>query len=307
MLRVLCLKMHFVLTLGVLVVDRAKEGLTSVPRNISAGATTLYLDSNSISRLQNNSFDYLVSLEKLYIRNNGITYIAMHALEENIRLYLLYIGGHKLPVLPTHLGGASGRIRQLDTRGVIYMKSMQLANFQHLAIIAMNDNRLLNGNLILKHLPNLKLLFAPRCNLHVFPNLSAAPALEKVQLHFNKFSVIPASTLRNVSRLHTLGLIQSRIRYLPDMSRLVSLKHLFITGNTLMAIPDLFDLPLANLLWTSNPLECNESLCWARMWNDVKPTVLQQTPVTCASPPEVIGIHLTDIHPVVMKCYTGDF
>ena len=187
---------------------------------------------------------------------------------------------------------------------------MQLRNFPKLRTAALNFNNILNGNLILEHLPALKQLYAPHCNLHIFPDLSAAAALEYVQLHFNNFTTIPAFALRNLSRLRTFACRDCHIRYLPSMAHLVSLEKLHIPGNALTAIPDLFHLPLTTVTWAGNPMECNKSLCWARMWNDINPTVLKLdpsgTPMACASPPEVIGIHMADIHPVDMKCYAGD-
>ena len=281
-----------------------------VPRNIHEEATTLNLDGNSIAVLYNDSFDYLAFLEKLSINHNDITYIARYALWKNTRLYSLKIRGHKLSAFPTHLGGASARIMVLDTRGATDMASFQLGNFPRLYHAVMNSNNISNGNLIMKHLPALQYLYVSSCNLHVFPDLSAAPVLEVVQLHYNNFKTIPTFSLRNLSRLRKFACMNCNIRYLPDMSHLVALETLVIADNALTAIPDLFYLPLTDLYWAGNPMECNESLCWVRMWNDVNPRVLELDPsgslMTCASPVEVTGLHLADIHPVAMKCYEGD-
>ena len=310
MLNIVFVILIFAFSWSELIVDRTKEGLTSVPRDINVAATTLKLDRNSITHLHNNSFDYLLSLEELFIRKNGITYIARYALGKNSRLHLLYIGGHKLLVFPTHLGGASQRLMTIDLRGTVDVNSMQLMDFPRLHQVALNYNKIVTGNLTMKHLPSLKSLFAPRCNLHIFPDLSAAPALQFVQLHYNKFPVIPAFPWRNLLRLRTFACMDCHIRYLPDMSHLVSLKSLIVPGNSLVVIPDLFHLPLTSIYLAGNPMECSMSICWLRMWNDINPTFLELDPsgtqMTCASPAEVIGFHLADIHPVAMKCYTGD-
>ena len=178
------------LSQGELVVDRRKEGLTSVPRDIDEGATTLKLDGNSITRLLNDSFDYLLSLEALLVGQNGISFIERYALEKNTCLYKLGINGHKLAVFPTHLGGAAPRIRVLDSRGASYVKTMQLIDLPRLRDVALNFNNIVNGILTMKSLPALKELYAPACKLQVFPNLSAAPALEFVQLHFNNLTTL---------------------------------------------------------------------------------------------------------------------
>ena len=304
--------MSFVLSRGELVVERKNDGLTSVPKDINAEVTTLNLDGNAITRLENDSFGYLVSLEILYMMWNGITFIERHALEKNINLHFFDMYEHKLSILPEHLGGASQRIVTLGMQ--VYandMETMQLINFLSLCKLVMSHNKVQTGNLIMESLPELEELYAPNCNLHVFPNLSAAPLLKIVQLHFNHFHSIPESATKNLSRLHTLALMGCNVTHLPDMSHLASLKKFVINNNKLLAIPDLHHLPLKWLEWAVNPMDYSKSLCWVRMWDDIKPKVLNLdvssgSQLTCASPTEMAGVRLTDIHPVTMKCYTGD-
>ena len=303
---ILCSMMTAMLSRGELVVNRENSGLTTVPRDINAEATTLILNRNFVTRLENDSLNYLLFLEKLYMDLNGIAYIGRFALEKNICLYLLSMYAHKLPVFPTHFGGASYRIEFLSLAVWAHdMESIQLLNFSRLRMISMNQNKIQTGNLIMKSLPALIELYAPSCNLHVFPNLSAAPALKYVQLHFNYFNEIPAYALKNLSRLRRLGCAFCHLTYLPDMSHLIKLQQLIINSNKLIAIPDLYQLPLKKISWAGNPLHCDKSLCWVRMWNSAKPKDLKLDVYLCASPPDVSGIRLTDIHPVEMKCYEG--
>ena len=67
--------MTVMLSMGELVVNREDAGLTSIPRDINAEATTLFLNRNYIIRLENDSLNYLLFLEKLYMNRNGIGYI----------------------------------------------------------------------------------------------------------------------------------------------------------------------------------------------------------------------------------------
>ena len=248
----------------------------------------------------------------LYMRYNGITLIERHSVEKNINFHFLDMYGHKLSVFPEHLGGSSQRIVTLVMEVNAHdIGSMQLINFSSLHTLVMNHNKVQTGNLIMESLPALKKNYAPNCNLHVFPNLSAAPALKIVQLHFNHFHRIPAFAIKNLTRLHTFAFMGCNVTHLPDMSHLVSLKKLVINENKLVAIPDLYHLPLKWLESAGNPIVCNKSLCWVRMWDDVKAKVLNLdvfsgSQLTCASPLEMGGVLLTDIHPVTMKCYTGD-
>ena len=79
----------------------------------------------------------------------------------------------------------------------IDIESMRLRNFSRFLFLAINNNKIQTGNLIMESLPER----TPNCNLHVFPNFSAAPALKFIQLHFNYFKEIPAFALKNLSRL----------------------------------------------------------------------------------------------------------
>ena len=315
MLTVLCSVMISVLSRGEIVVERNHEGLTSVPRDINVEVTTLKLNENAITRLENNSFDYLVLLEELYMIRNGITFIESHALEKNVNLHFLDVYGHKLSVFPANLGSASHHIVTIDMQAIKNdmhsMESMQLRNFLRLRKIAVNNNNLQTGHITMQSLPSLEEMYASNCNLHVFPNLSVVPTLKIVQLHYNHFRKIPAFAIQNLTRLHTFTFMGSHVTYLPNMSHLVSLKKLVINDNELVAIPDLYHLPLEWIEWAGNPMDCSKSLCWARMWDDVKPKVLQVdvssgSQLTCASPPEMAGLRLIDIHPVAMECYAGD-
>ena len=156
--------------------------------------------------------------------------------------------GHKLPVFPTHLGGASYRIGVLAMSVfAVDMESMQLRNFSRLRILAVNNNEIQTGNLILESLPALEELYAPNYNSNEFPNLSDAPALEIVQLHFNHFNEIPTFALKNLLQLRKFAFLGCNVAYLPDMSHLMKLKELFISNNKLVAIPDLYHLRLTSI------------------------------------------------------------
>ena len=116
---------------------------------------------------------------------------------------------------------------------------------------------------------------------------------------------IPTFAMSNLSRLRQFACEKCNIRYIADMPHLASLKSLIIPNNALVAIPDLFHVPLSRITWVGNPIECNMSLCWVRMWGHVKPSTLTLDSMTCESPSEVAGLKVTDIHPVAMKCYAG--
>ena len=150
MLTTFCSLMIFVLSRGELVVKRKNEGLTVVPRDINDKVTRLDLFGNKITRLENDSFDYLLLLEELYMSWNGVTFFERHALEKNTNLYFFKMYGHKLSIFPAHFGGAFHCIVSVNIRVDKHeMESMQILNFIRLNILDIGRNKIQTGNLVM--------------------------------------------------------------------------------------------------------------------------------------------------------------
>ena len=93
---------------------------------------------------------------------------------------------------------------------------------------------------------------------------------------------------------------------LPDISFMADLETLLINNNQLNTIPDLYDTSLTILEMASNPLECNQSLCWIRMWWPwMRSGMLVWDKPKCASPSTVQGKELMDLRPTYLQCYKG--
>ena len=163
-------------------------------------------------------------------------------------------------------------------------------------------------NLTLGHLPSFRVLHAQFCGFTIFPDLSTAVALEEVNLLSNNINEIPKSAIAGLNKLRKLNIVQNRISHLPDLSHLVSLEDLNLNHNFLKSLPDLYELPLTDLRWAGNPLVCNETLCWVRMWGFTKPALkMGDDPEdVCEAPWHRKGLHLMDIHPIDMECYEGN-
>ena len=294
------------LSLGELVVDRRNQGLTTIPGDIDSEVTTLLLDSNSIKRVEEGDVKSLLRLKKLYLPNNGVNFISTNAFINNEYLLVLNLVGHALPSL--HVFWAWRSIEQIiGSLGPSTMKPFVLAHSPALNLLEINSNRI--QSLRLGHLPSLQTLRAQWCELTIFPDLSGAPALEVVQLGNNFYTQIPKSAVAGLNKLHTLDVSNCRNQYLPDLSHLVSLKKLFIIRNALKSLSDLYHLPLISLCWAGNPLVCDKTLCWVRMWIFTRPALnMGYFPGedVCEAPQERHGLRLMDIHPVEMECYEGN-
>ena len=79
---------------------------------------------------------------------------------------------------------------------------------------------------------------------------------------------------------------------------------LHLDRNQSTSVPDLYDHPLTALKLADNPLVCEKSLCWIRMWPRFKILILADNP-TCASPSHFAGLSLMGISPVDLRCYMG--
>ena len=118
-------------------------------------------------------------------------------------------------------------------------------------------------------------------NLHLYmPNISA------ILLKSNNISRIPTENFVGMKQL----------------------RHLDVYNNNLKTIPDLYHSSLEILEIGKNPLCCNESLCWVRLWARKKSIALKVPgkPV-CSSPGYIEGELLMDSDPVEMECYKGQY
>ena len=193
----------------------------------------------------------------------------------------------------------------IEFNEVRFISAKAFLNNTQLAELLLSYNPL--RNLTLGYLPSLKKLYAQRCNLKIFPDLSGTLNLEVAQLHGNDFTHISQYAVSGLIKLRKLAFSHGDVRYLPDLSHLMSLEKLVIADNALTSLPDLYHLPLTKVPWNANPVVCNTSLCWVRMWSFMKPGISDLENVICAAPPEVTDLSLMGVHPVYMKCFDGEY
>ena len=156
--------------------------------------------------------------------------------------------------------------------------------FDSLKILNLGDNAHghFNASLLPRSLTYIDLGYA---RLVEFPDFSSqTPNLEDINVYKNPLQAIP--------RLHLKGMLRTR--------------YLKVTDNLLTTIPDLYHIDFKELRVAGNPLECNQSLCWIRMWPWMKSPVLMDTP-TCETPASLRGKPLMEIAPTDLQCYKGEW
>ena len=151
-------------------------------------------------------------------------------------------------------------------------------------------------------LVSLELFYVNKNSLHAMPNISYLSKLTDVEFSENDITEIPASTLYGIPKLLTLKLTKNKISVLGDISTLWA--HVYLKNNLLTTLPDLYDMRLETLMLEGNPLTCNQSLCWLRMWpwNKTLPT-LDNT--YCSNPSDMSQLKVVRVHPIKLKCFNG--
>ena len=130
--------------------------------------------------------------------------------------------------------------------------------------------------------------------------------LKHLVLNFNPLFELP-SFMPHTPNLTALSASYTKISRIPDdvLIGLTKLERLGLQHNNLHSLPDLYHLPLIVLRLGGNPLECNRSLCWLRMWNYKKSLALSVDAVVCENPLALRGSQLMQVHPIDLNCFEG--
>ena len=233
----------FTISVGGLVVNRRSQMLTAIPTVIDPDVTILFLQNNAITRVDDGDLASLIWLEFINLDLNPISFISTRAFTNNTRLTRIGLYENMLPAFPTGFGGSRPYVVHIKFKGRIPMKTVSLSYFPVLEHFNINDNEI--DSLAIGDTPSLKELFAVRCGINTFPDLSMAPKLEEVFLSDNNFSHVSQSSIMGLTRLRNFAVNSCGVRYLPDLSHLVSLEKFEARNNYISVISDLAPVPLS--------------------------------------------------------------
>ena len=138
--------------------------------------------------------------------------------------------------------------------------------------------------------------------LLTMPNVSYLTKLMDVDLSNNYITDVPANTLLGIPNLLTLRLNQNKISVLGDISALWA--HVYLEDNNLTTLPDLYNMRLDTLMMEGNPLSCNQTLCWLRMWPWNKTLPIMDNP-NCINPSKDSLSVAIQVHPAELQCFKG--
>ena len=184
-----------------------------------------------------------------------------------------------------------------------------LSNLSKLIFLNLGSNRI--KFIPREHIQGLKSLREMYIENNLLTNMidiSYLITLEIIQISYNQVEVIPMKFVLGLQNLKIFACDNNYLTSLPEYATVFpQLQELYVQGNNLKSLPDLFDVPsLAMLAAADNPYECNSSLCWIRMlpWMNQSIRFLQDEP-RCDNPDSEAGLQVLRSHPTVMRCYEG--
>ena len=286
------------------------SGLTVIPNSTDPLCTHLFIQHNFISHILTDNFVSYPNLYNLNLRNNSIISIAERSLNGLNRLKIISLETNRLVQLPVDLGFPVQNLRWLVMWNA--MDTGITASFSNPYFSAFTSLEKLDLGKI-KHCITFNTEILPRSLTYIrlqgsiiskLPNFSVVSGIEILNLKNNFLVDIPRHAIVALSKLREFNICENQLTSVPDISFMTQLEVLDIGNNRLTTIPDLYDVSLAILRIDDNPLECNHSLCWIRMWPWMKTPMLEGDP-KCASPIDIQGTALMELPPTYLGCYNG--
>nr|XP_006816385.1 PREDICTED: leucine-rich repeat-containing protein 15-like [Saccoglossus kowalevskii] len=198
---------------------------------------TLFLDSNKISHIDDDSFSRLLSLTHLRLSDNPLRELSPALLQPLQNLETLKLSSIELTFLPDGVFSGLSKLRELVLRrNVISQLSPGIfADLSNLYNLDLFDNSI--GTLQSSTFQGLiKLSYLELSDNDLFDLregcFDGLAALDNLDMNYNDLEVIPTGTLSSLVNLGTLQLSHNRLREIPpDVGQLRNLIELRIDDN----------------------------------------------------------------------------
>ena len=213
----------------------------------------------------------------MHLRNCRIEQAPQEHINALIKLTYLHLGRNKLTSIPN------------------------ISHMHLLTTLDLHDNQIQEvPRCHISGLISLEELHLETNLMHTMPNISCLSNLTEVNFSENDITEVPANTLFGIPNLLTLTLTNNKISVIGDVSSLWA--HVYIENNNLATLPDLYNMKRLTLMLEGNPLTCNQSLYWLRMWPWNK-TVPSLDNANCATRSGISELMM--VHPTRLKCFNG--
>ena len=284
-----------------------------VPQDLGPSTSSIRIRDSSVLRLNRSSLASYPMLLEFRTERCGLEYIDEGAFDYNPLLENLEFIKEPLKQLPANLGPAQTslkgmKLNRVSTSITNLIGGNYFREFPNLSHLSIADNNDLGPELNVDILPRqLTYLYMSNGGVELFPDLSAVvPGLKHFFIQDNYIQVIPQEFIATLNQMKVFNINNNLLAALPDLGFMKRLKTLYANNNQLTRLPDMYHLPLENLRVATNPLVCDQALCWLRMWPFTKTPILEDRP-TCAGPGTLAGIELMGVQPVDMECYNGKY
>ena len=300
------------LAFGSLTLDLSKQGWSYIPQEFDSRVTSFKLSENNIAIINQTSFEKYIDLVEIILDKNPLEVIMEGAFDHNRYLEIVSFQWCTLHTITSSFGPSTPRIRKIYFReGIInrqIFSSDYFRDFTSMIDLDVSGNKLENVHSITWP-SSLKTIAMSSMGLRKFPNLTKwrLPVLEKFSMANNpKIGNVQSDLISDLSdKIKILILRWNGITAFPYMSNTPNLHTIRINGNLMTTIPSMLELNLKALHIASNPIVCDNRMCWRRMWQWVKPLPRDNDDVNCASPPAFKDQTLMSIAPKELRCYEG--
>ena len=270
------------------------------------GLKNINIGSNNVANLNDTFFP--PNVQRIYANTGTMDrFPPMSSLTPSIQI--LAFAEHQLATM-----SQEAIVGLFELQEVIMYKNKinNFPNFSHcgkLTLLRFDHNQL--SYIPKEHIGGLESIYKIHISYNWFVNMtdiSHLRSLEKFFIGYNLITEIPTSFIEGLVNMKTFACNNNKLKSLPNISAFFPvLEELYVQGNYLKTLPDLFEFPsLATLQAAENSYECNVSLCGLRMVPWLKPSVnnLKDKPL-CNLPPTYADTEVVRFHPTLMECYRG--
>ena len=229
----------YVVSVRGLMIDRSKEELETVPRDIDIDVTQLTLDNNILFTLDASSFDLYLQMTEISMKSCKTKYIKDGTFDNQDKLISVDFKYCSIVLLPSSFGPSTLTLTYFGIQSGYETTDIftypYFAAFQNLQELDIGGSMLMdldptNYPLILPN--SLIKIVIDYGDLPSFPNIGhLVPQLEMLSVSNNNIPVIPQESIANLIGLRKFYANENRLETIPNLSDLKKLKTLNIKTN----------------------------------------------------------------------------
>ena len=281
-----------------------------VPQDLHPNTDHLTFYKLPIPVLDNTSFVRYPNVITINMRGCFITNVKSGTFDTLWRLHVVKFVYNKIIEFPKKFGLASQSLVEMNLWGAFLLRTLPpfyFRNFTKLTKLNLgyNDWKPFDTSILPVSLTSINLKYT--FGLSIFPNFTGwTPNLKVIHIAGNSIPEIPLDNIRNM-KITYLNINRNQLTSIPEYTAYPYIEVLLLHYNRLTTVPDFYNTTLTQLSLSNNPLVCDNTLCWIRMWPWMFYTpILTDTP-TCVSPTRAAGSPLMEVRPIHMNCFSGKF